>query len=156
MPRFRTTLVAGKKNPYRSWTFIIVPADLADRWGPGPKAVEGSISGHPFRGTASRGEGELRIPVPRGFLEETGLARGDRVDAALELDAAPRVVAIPDELRRILEADADLAARFADLPPAHRRAWAAYVAEAKRPDTRLRRAARAPAGIRARAFPGGG
>ncbi|MEZ4456688.1 MAG: YdeI/OmpD-associated family protein [Gemmatimonadales bacterium] len=155
MPRFRTTLVAGKKNPYRSWTFVVVPADLADRWGSGQKAVAGSIAGHAFRGTASRGEGALRIPVPRAYLEETGIARGDTVEVVLELDAAPRTVAVPAELQRVLESDAKLAALFAALPPAHRRAWAAYVADAKRPETRVRRAARAPAGIRARAFPSG-
>jgi len=144
--------VSGTKRPYRSWTFLIVPPDVARKWGPGQKAVRGTISGHAFQGTASRGEGALRVPIPRDFREKAGLGRGDTVEAALELDATPRPVHVPDELRAVFEEDAEVAALYDKLPPAHRRAWATYVAEAKRPETRIRRARRAPDGIRARDF----
>lgn len=153
MHRFRTILVPGKKRPYRSWTFVVVPAGAAKSFGPGPIAVRGTISGHAFRGTASRGEGVLRIPIPRDLRESTGLGRGDAVEVALEVDTAPRPVRVPEELRAIFEADPEVAALYDELPPSHRRAWASYVADAKRPETRLRRARRAPDGIRARAFP---
>jgi hypothetical protein len=43
MHRFQTILVSGKKNPYTSWTFLIIPADLAIDWGAGP---EGSPRNH--------------------------------------------------------------------------------------------------------------
>ena len=62
-------------------------------------------------------------------------------------------VKIPDELQAVLEANPEVAALYDVLPPSHQRAWAEYVAEAKRPETRMRRACNAPAGIRARAFP---
>lgn len=151
---FRAVLTAGKKAPYRTWTFLVVPLDVATRWGSGPKAVRGTIAGHAFRGTASRGEGVMRVPISRDFRVATGLRCGDAVDVEMELDAEPRQVSVPGELRAVLERDSALAALFEQLPPAHRRAWAAYVGDAKRPETRLRRAMRAPAGIRARAFPG--
>ncbi len=153
MHRFQATLVSGRKRPYTAWTFLVIPPDLAMRWGPGQKPVRGTISGYAFRGTASRGEGALRVPIPRAFREKAGLNRGDTVDAALELDAAPPPVPVPDELRAVLEDDPEAAALYDGLPPSHRRAWASYVAEAKRPETRLRRARRAPDGIRARDFP---
>ena len=69
MNGFRTTLVSGSKPPYSSWTFLIVPADLALQWGAGPIAVRGTISGTTFRGTATRGEGQLRIPIPQELRE---------------------------------------------------------------------------------------
>jgi len=156
MPRtvsFRTTLVSGTKRPYASWTFLIIPPEVAKDWGPGQKPVRGTISGHPFRGTASRGEGALRVPIPRDFRELTGLGLGDTVEAALELDAAARPVQLPDELRALFKDDPEIAALYDKLPPSHRRAWATYVAGAKRPETRLRRARRAVDGIRARDFP---
>ena len=153
MHRFQTTLVPGRKRPYTSWTFLIIPPDVAIDWGPGQKAVRGTISGYAFRGTASRGEGALRVAIPRGFREMARLSRGDTVEVALELDAAPRPVNVPDELRAVFKADPEVAALYDKLPPSHRRAWASYVAEAKRPETRIRRARRAPDGIRARAFP---
>ena len=153
MHRFQTILVSGRKRPYTSWTFLIIPPNLATNWGPGQKAVRGTISGYAFRGTASRGEGALRVPIPRDLREKAGLDRGDTVEVALELDADPRRVRVPDELRAVFEDDPEVAALYDKLPPSQRRAWATYVAEAKRPETRVRRARRAPDGIRARDFP---
>jgi len=153
MHRFQTTLVSGKKRPYVSWTFLIVPPDLAAKWGRGSKAVRGTLSGHPFRGTASRGEGALRVPIPRDVRDKAGVTLGDSVEVALELDPEPRPVSVPPELRRVFEDEPEIAALYERLPPAHRRAWATYVAEAKRPETRIRRARKAPDGIRAREFP---
>jgi hypothetical protein len=150
---FQTILVPGKKSPYRSWTFIIIPPELAMEWGAGQKVVRGTISGKVFRGTASRGEGVLRVPVPRALREEAGVRCGDTVEVVLELDTNPRPVYIPNELQAVLKANPEVAALYDELPPSHRRAWATYVAEAKRPETRMRRAQKAPDGIRARAFP---
>lgn len=153
MPRFRTVLVSGARRPYTAWTFLIVPARLAASWGPGPKAVRGTISGRPFRGTASRGEGAMRVPLARELREQAGLHVGDTVDVVLEIDREPRPVHVPPELRAMLEDDPEIAALYDGLPPAHRRAWAAYVAGATHAETRLRRAAKARDGIRARSFP---
>jgi hypothetical protein len=153
MYRFQTTLVPGRKRPYTSWTFLIIPPDVAARWGPGQKAVRGTISGHAFRGTASRGEGALRVPITRDLRERARLHRGDTVAIALELDADPRRVPVPNELRVVFRDDPDAASLYRGLPPSQQRAWATYVAEAKRPETRMRRARRAPDGIRSRAFP---
>lgn len=153
MHQFRTKLVAGKKRPYKSWTFLIVPPEVAASWGPGQKAVRASISGHTFRGSASRGEGAMRVPIPRDFREKTQLGCGDTVEVKLELDTTPRPVRVPVELRAILKKDPSLGALYEKLPPSMRRAWATYVEEAKQPETRMRRAARASDGIRARAYP---
>jgi len=153
MHRFQTILVSGRKRPYTSWTFLIIPPNVAVNWGPGRQAVRGTISGYAFRGTASRGEGALRVPIARDFREEAGVGCGDTVEVALELDVAPRPVHVPDELRAVFKDDPEVAALYDSLPPAHRRAWASYVSEAKRPETRMRRARKAPGGIRARAFP---
>ena len=153
MYRFQTTLVSGKKTPYKSWTFLLIPTDLARQWGPGHKPVRGTIAGYAFRGMASRGEGDLRVPIPRALREKARLQRGDIVDVALELDSAARPIRIPDELRAVLKNDPEVSALYAKLPPSHRRAWATHVAEAKQPETRMRRARSAPSGIRARAYP---
>jgi hypothetical protein len=153
MHRFRTKLVAGTKRPYSAWTFLVVPPSLAKEWGPGQKPVRGTISGHPFRGTASRGEGVARVPIPRGVRERAGLHCGDTVEVALELDTAPRPIELPAELAAVFGEQPEVAALYDVLPPSCRRAWATYVAEAKRPETRVDRARRAPQGIRAREYP---
>lgn len=38
MYRFKTTLIHGTKAPYSSWTFLVVPPQVARRLGNGPKA----------------------------------------------------------------------------------------------------------------------
>ena len=153
MYRFQTTLVSGRKAPYTTWTFLLIPTDVARHWGPGRKPVRGTIAGHAFRATASRGEGALRVPIPRALREKARLRRGEIVNVALELDSGTRRIRVPDALRAVFKYDPEVAALYAKLPASHRRAWATYVAEAKQPETRMRRARRAPSGIRARAFP---
>jgi len=150
---FDATLVSGRKRPYATWTFLIIPSKLAKTWGPGQKMIRGTMSGKVFRGTASRGDGVLRMPVPRALQKAAGVRCGDAVAVALELDTEPRSVTLPKELQAVFDIDRDVAALYERLPPSHRRAWATYVAEAKRPETRSRRAKAAPKGIRARAFP---
>ena len=153
MHRFRTTLVPGKKRPYDTWTFLIIPLQLATAWGRGQQAVRGTISGHAFLGTASQGEGAMRVPLPQALRETAGLSCGDTVDVSVELDTEIRRVHVPDELQCVFEREPDVAALYDKLPPSHRRAWAAYVDDAKRSETRLRRARKAPDGIRAKEFP---
>jgi uncharacterized protein YdeI (YjbR/CyaY-like superfamily) len=153
MNRFRTTLLAGNKAPYESWTFLVIPDELAAKWGAGQKAVRGAIAGKPFRGTATRGEGVLRVPLAQDLRDQLGVRVGDTVDVTLELDSEPRPLEIPDELRAVFNDDPEVAELFGRLAPSCRRAWATYVADAKKPETRQRRARKAPAGIRAREFP---
>ena len=151
MNEFETVLVPGHKPPYASWTFIEVPPAIAKAIGHGPVRV--TVSGTSFRGTASRSQGVLRVPVKREVLERAGVACGDRVAVTLARDAQPRPVHVPPELQKHLDGNAALRKAFDALPPSHRRAWASYVAEAKQAATRERRAAKAPDGIRSRSFP---
>jgi len=127
MKGFRTSLVAGSKPPYDSWTFLIVPPELATEWGHDRVPVRGTRSGTPFRGTAARGEGQLRIPIPQDLRERAGAAIGDSVDVAIERDKSPRPVRIPDELRTVFSNQPDVARVYDKLPPSLRRAWAEYV-----------------------------
>ena len=95
----------------------------------------------------------MRVPITREFREKAKLECGDIVDAALELDLTRRPVLIPIELRAVFKKSREVATLYDKLAPSMRRAWATYVAEAKQPETRQRRASRAATGIRARAFP---
>jgi hypothetical protein len=153
MKRFRTRLVSGKKVPYASWTFVVVPEAMQKEWKKARFSVRGTINGEPFRGTVSKGEGVYRMPVKKRFLDEIKVTRGQLVEVTMELDTGQRPLDVPDELKAFLKADRALARQFEALPPSHRRAWATYVGEAKLPETRARRAQKAPDGIRTRAFP---
>lgn len=154
MPSFLAALVSGTKRPYDSWTFVVVPDHVVAALGSKRAQVRGTIQGVSFTGTVSKGEGVYRMPVPRDLQSKARIARGDEVRVFMEFDPEPRPIDIPLELQQVLAADPDLARRFDGLPPAHRRAWAGYVADAKRAETRIKRAAKAPDGIRSKSFPG--
>lgn len=151
---FSTVLVPGKKRPYDSWTFVVVPESVFTALGSSRPQVRGTINGVSFTGTVSKGEGVYRMPVPRPLQSRAKVACGDRVRVRMTVDRSSRPIDIPPELQEVLAADPGLARRFDGLPPSHRRAWAAYVREAKRSETRARRAAKAPEGIRNKTFPG--
>lgn len=95
----------------------------------------------------------LRMPVPRDLREQAGVRCGDTVEVEIELDTDPRPIKLPDELRCIFDANPEVTLLYDQLPPSYRRAWVTYVDEAKRPETRMRRARKAPDGIRHRKFP---
>jgi len=65
-------------------------------------------------------------------------------------NAAHPAVPIPVELRKALDADPWVRDYYERLPYSHRRKYADWVAEAKRGETRARRAARALELLRAR------
>lgn len=67
---------------------------------------------------------------------ETGRARGLHATAYAVRDE----VEPPDELRAVLAADRAGRARFMAVTPGQRKAWTRWVAEARTPDTRTRRA----------------
>ena len=60
----------------------------------------------------------------------------------LELDDQPREVEVPPELRTALDAEPELHAFYDGLSFTHRKEYARWVGEAKRDDTRRRRAER--------------
>jgi uncharacterized protein YdeI (YjbR/CyaY-like superfamily) len=60
----------------------------------------------------------------------------------VELDDAPRVVDVPPELAKALEADPEASAAFGALSYTHRKEYARWVAEAKRDATKADRAAK--------------
>lgn len=55
---------------------------------------------------------------------------------------------IPRELAVVLEADPESWERFESIPPSHREEYVNWVAEARRSDTRRRRAERIPGMLR--------
>jgi uncharacterized protein YdeI (YjbR/CyaY-like superfamily) len=52
-------------------------------------------------------------------------------------------VAVPDDLAETLEAHPEQRAAFEMLPPSHRREYVTWIEEAKKPETRAKRIAKA-------------
>ena len=151
MARFTARL-----EPIEGGTFVVIPAEVVEALqATGRTSVVGTIDGHALRHQfmpyTFEGVGrQVVMAVNKATREAIGKDAGDTVEFDLERDERSRSadVEIPPELAEALAADPAASAAFDALAPSRRREHADHVAEAKRPETRLRRAAEVIAGLR--------
>jgi hypothetical protein len=141
--RFRTTVELGGKTA----TGFEVPPQVVEGLGGGRRpAVAVTINGHTYRSTVAVMGGRFLLPLSAENRSGAGVAAGDEVDVDIELDAAPREVAVPDDLVAALAA-AGARARFDALSFTYRKEHARSVEDAKTPETRQRRIAKIVAAL---------
>jgi Bacteriocin-protection, YdeI or OmpD-Associated/Domain of unknown function (DUF1905) len=135
---------------------VEVPADVVARLGgKGRIPVTATFDGVPYRGSIVSMGGEQRVlGVQKAILAEAGKGAGDTLAVVVRNDVAPRSVEIPDELAEALKRNEVARTNFETLSYTHRREYASYVAEAKEPETRARRAARTIESLTERAAKG--
>ena len=139
--RFRATLSASERGGGR---WVEVPFDQRAAFGEARPPVVGTVNGAEYRSRLAVYGGHTYLGLTREICDATGIEVGDEVDVVLRRDDEPRRVAVPAELVAALTcAEPEIRARFDGLAFTHRREYAQWVDEAKRPDTRERRAARA-------------
>lgn len=92
--------------------------------------------------------GQNCIGLSKAARAQLAVEIGQAVTVTVALDAEPREVPLPAELAGPFADDPALAFAFEALAYTHRKTFATWVGEAKRPETRARRAAEAVAMIR--------
>lgn len=92
--------------------------------------------------------GENCIGLSKASRAALGVEIGDTVTVTVALDEAPREIELPAELAAAFAEDRGLATAFDALAYTHRKTFATWVGEAKRPETRAKRAAEAITMIR--------
>jgi Bacteriocin-protection, YdeI or OmpD-Associated/Domain of unknown function (DUF1905) len=124
---------------------IVLDDEQVQTVGEGAKRfpVRATVNGFSWRTTVTRMGGEYLLGLNRGVRELAGVAAGDEVDLAIELDRGPREVEVPDELAQALAEDPVAKAKFDALAFTHRKEFARWVAEAKQAETRTRRVGQA-------------
>jgi hypothetical protein len=127
---------------------VELPFDPRERFGRARSPVRGTVEGTPFRTTVAVYGGRYYVGFNKQIREQAGIAIGDRVDVTLEPDDQPRTVEIPPPLATALAADPEANARFERLSYTHRREYAEWISEARRKETRVRRAEKAVAMLR--------
>ncbi|MEY2442845.1 MAG: hypothetical protein QOJ46_2271 [bacterium] len=120
-----------------------VPFDAREVFGEARPAVRGTVNGTPIRGRLAVYGGVTYLGLRREIREAAGIEVGDPVEVVLELDDEPRAVQVPAELEAALAGDDAVRAAYEALAFTHHREYAEWVGEAKRPETRARRAERA-------------
>jgi len=137
---FRTTISAFGNN-----AGIAVPPEVLEQLGAGQRpAVLVNVNGHEYRNTVGVMGGKHLISVNAALRKQTGLAAGDDVTVTLTLADAPREVDVPADFAAAMDG-AGVRPFFDALANGLQRMHAGSVAEAKTPETRERRIAKAVA-----------
>jgi bifunctional DNA-binding transcriptional regulator/antitoxin component of YhaV-PrlF toxin-antitoxin module len=133
--------VAVIEEAPRGGAYVLVPPDVIEALGGGGRIpVQATFDGIAYRGSIVRMGGDSVLGVLKEIREKLGKARGDEVEVTVEREEAEREVEIPVELAKLLGATPAARNAFEALSYSHRREHALHVAEAKKPETRERRA----------------
>ena len=128
---------------------IEVPAEVVVALGSSKRpAVRVTINGYTYRSTVAVLGGRFMMGVSAEVRAAAGVAAGETVDVEMELDVAPREVAVPPTLKRELAGDAAARQRFEALSYSKRRLLVDPIANAKTDETRQRNLAKAMAQLR--------
>jgi hypothetical protein len=137
--RFHATI----EQSGRTATGIRVPEEVIAGLGSGKRpAVRITISGHTYRSTVAPMGGAFMIGVSAENRARAGVAAGDEVDVEIELDTAPREVAVPHDFARALNRDAAAKRTFNGLSYSNKQWHVLSIEGAKTPETRQRRIAK--------------
>jgi len=134
--KFRTTVELGGKTA----TGLSVPADVVEALGQGKRPpVVVTICDHTYRSTVAPMGGRYMIPLSAENRGAAGVAAGEEVDVAVELDAAPRAVTVPPDFAAALDRDPGVRQQFDGLSYSRQRQFVVGVEGAKTAETRQRR-----------------
>jgi hypothetical protein len=138
--RFRSTVMLGGKTA----TGIPVPAEVVAALGTRKQPpVRVTIGGHTYRSTVASRGGQFMLPISAENRASAGVAAGDEVDVEIELDTEPREVTVPADLSEALDRDADAKRAFDGMSYSHQLRHVLAIEDAKTPETRQRRIAKA-------------
>ncbi|MCJ1709571.1 YdeI/OmpD-associated family protein [Clavibacter michiganensis subsp. phaseoli] len=141
MPTFRTRVMQARVNA----TGLPVPPEALDELGAGKRpAVVVTVAGYTYRTSVGTMGGQHLIPLSAA----SGVAADDEVEVTIELDAAPREAAVPEEVAAAFATEPALAEAFRALSSSRQRALVDPIAEAKTDETRPRRIEKALAALR--------
>jgi hypothetical protein len=137
--RFRTTILQTGKTT----TGIPVPEDAMAALGVGRRpAVTVTVNGYRYRSTVATMGGTPMVSLSAEHRAGAGVAGGDEVEVDLELDTAPRELAVPADLAAALDAEPEARRTFDGLSSSNRSWHVLQVEGAKTDETRKRRIAR--------------
>ena len=138
--QFRTKILQAGKTA----TGIEFPPKIVDALGGGKRPpVRVTINEHTYRSTVAVMGGKYMLGINAGVREAAGIAGGDVVDVDVELDTAPREVAVPPELRKALARNPQAKKAFEQLSYSKKHLFTAPIEKAKTDETRQRHLDRA-------------
>jgi hypothetical protein len=138
--KFRTTVMLGGKTA----TGLVVPPEVVESLGSGKRpAVSVTINGFTYRSTVAVMGGQYMLPLSAENRTGAGVAAGEEIEVDVELDTAPRVVDVPEDFSKALDASPAARAEFERLAYSHKLRHVLAINDAKTDETRQRRIAKA-------------
>jgi len=143
--RFHTTILQSGKTA----TGIRIPDEIIEGLGGGKRpAVRVTIRGFTYRSTVAVMGGAYMVGVNADNRAGAGVAGGDQVDVDIELDTAPREVAVPADFAAGLDAEPEARRTFDKLSNSNKGWHTSQIEGAKTDETRQRRIAKSIAALR--------
>ncbi len=139
MKNYKFTSVLHKTT--RGGYGVEFPYDVKKEFGTGGMVkVKAKIGGVDYRGslTPMGGQNHMLI-VLKEIREKLGLTNGDKINIELSQDTEPRVVIIPDDLKRLFQKNKTAKDIFDGMSYTHRKEYVNWINDAKKDETRQRR-----------------
>lgn len=152
MVKYTTTLLKfEEKGEKTGWTYIEIPADLAQELKPGNKQsfrVKGKLDKHTITAVAliPMGDGNFIMAVNAEMRKAIAKRVGAKVDVQLTADNNPEPVSSP-EFMDCLNDEPDALAFFNTLAKSHRNYFMKWIESAKTEQTKAKRIAQAVTGL---------
>jgi hypothetical protein len=148
MVKYTTTILKfDSQGEKTGWTYIEIPADLAQELKPGNKQsfrVKGKLDRHAIAGIAllPMGGGSFIMPLNAEMRKATGKRKGAMLQVQLAVDDNPEPVTCPELMECLADAPEALA-HFNSLPKGHRNYFMKWINSAKTIPTKEKRIAMA-------------
>jgi hypothetical protein len=138
--KFQTKILQAGKTA----TGIEIPPKIVEALGAGKRPpVRLTINGYTYRSTVAVMGGKHMVGVSAEVREAANVAGGEIVDAEIALDAAPREVKVPSELRKAFASNAAARRAFENLSNSKKQLYTLPIEKAKTNETRERNVAKA-------------
>lgn len=145
MINFTTTIVKfGAQGEKTGWTYIVVPADVAEKLCPGNRRgfrTKGKLDNYKFSGKSliPLGKGEFIFTIDAKIRKAIGKREGALVNLQIAQDKSEYVMNA--ELMDCLAEEPDALKFFKSLTGSHQRYFSKWVESAKTDDTKAKRIA---------------
>ena len=147
MVKFTTTILKfDRKGEKTGWSYIVIPADIAQKLKPGHKKsfrVKGKLDNYSFRKSAllPMGEGEFILPINATIRKAIGKHSGAVLRVQVEEDKSDFI--FNPDLMACLADEPSALAFFRKQPGSHQRYFSKWIDSAKTDGTKAKRIAMA-------------
>jgi hypothetical protein len=147
MIKWKTTLLRfGKKGEKTGWTYIEIPADIAQKLKPGNKKsfrVKGKLDDFSFSATAilPMGEGDFILPVNAAFRK--GIKKKHGAMLVVQMQEDKKEVELNKDFLACLAEEKKALDFFNSFPGSHQRYYSKWIESAKTEETKAKRIAKA-------------